>query len=151
MHLGVLGGQFVDKGNVVGFGLFLRHPLLVFPGLPLGLALEVHDAGLVGGVVTDGGLLVQPVQLEQFVVVGTSGQLVDGLSLIWLVGGNTMRGQLTWFHVPFLQIERTPLLVVNKEKGSTTTKSAVATAAGGWCHPTIICRTPTSTRLSPYY
>ena len=53
---------------------------LSIPSTPLGLALHVEHTGFRGSVVSNGALLVQSVQLEQFVVVGGSLELLDLLS-----------------------------------------------------------------------
>lgn len=67
-HSQILGRQFLDKLNVRLLGRILAGSFLVRPRLPLGLALQVEHAGLFGGVVPDGGLLEQGVQLQQFLV-----------------------------------------------------------------------------------
>ena len=50
---------------------------LSIPGTPLRLALHVEHTRFWGSVVSNGTLLVQSVQLEQFVVVGGSLELLD--------------------------------------------------------------------------
>lgn len=59
--LSVLGHQALHKGDVLRLGGFAALALLLVPGLPLGLALQVEEAGLGGGVVAHGALLEEGV------------------------------------------------------------------------------------------
>jgi len=72
--LGVLGHQTRHEGDVLLLGSLAALALLVVPGLPLGLALEVQETRLGGIVVAHTGLLEQGVQLQELVVAGTLGQ-----------------------------------------------------------------------------
>lgn len=53
--------QFGHLGDVGLLGIVLGHALAPIPCLPLGLALEVQQAGFVGVAVADGGLFVKAV------------------------------------------------------------------------------------------
>lgn len=77
--LGILGHQALHEGDVLLLGSLATLALLLVPGLPLGLALEVEQTGLGSVVVTHAGLLEEGVQLQELVVAGALGQ---GLHLL---------------------------------------------------------------------
>lgn len=81
MYLRQTRNDLVGKRNVLLLGLLLGGTLEILPGVPLVLALEVKDAGLGGLIVANGSLLVESVELEQLVVGGSLGELVDLVSL----------------------------------------------------------------------
>lgn len=83
IHPSEAGLQFVFDEEVSGqldvfsLGSFFGFSLKLGPGFPLGLALEVQHAGLVGVVVSGGALLEEGVNLEKL-IVGHFNVLVGG-------------------------------------------------------------------------
>lgn len=74
LDLGILGHQTLDEGNILLLCRLGGLALLLVPCLPLGLALQIEQAGFAGLVVANGGLLEQRVQLEELIIAGTLGQ-----------------------------------------------------------------------------
>lgn len=74
LRLGILGNQSLDEGNVFLLCCLGGLALLLAPGLPLGLALQVQKAGLAGLVVANGGLLEEGIEFEELIIAGTLGQ-----------------------------------------------------------------------------
>lgn len=77
----VLFNQLSSKRNVLGLSVGLRGAVQVSPRLPLVLSLQVKHTWLRGVIVTGGGLLVQAVQLQQFVIGRALGQAGNGVGL----------------------------------------------------------------------
>lgn len=92
----VLFDQLSSKSNVLRFGIFLRGTLQVSPSLPLVLALQVKHAWLGGVVVAGGGLFVQTVQLQQFVIRRTLGQVGNSVGLGLVAKGATNAEDILW-------------------------------------------------------
>lgn len=74
LNLGILGHQTLDEGNVLLLGGLGGFALLLVPCLPLGLALQIQQAGFAGLIVANGGLLEESVQLKELIIAGTLGQ-----------------------------------------------------------------------------
>lgn len=72
--LGILGHQTRDEGDVLLLCSLRGLALLLAPGLPLGLALQIQKARLAGLVVADGGLLEEGIELEELIIAGALGQ-----------------------------------------------------------------------------
>lgn len=91
MALVVLGDQLVGELDVLSLSVLLRGARQVLPRLPLVLTLEIKRAWFRGGVVTNGGLLVQTVQLQQLVVGRTLGQVGHGVGLVVSIHGSDQK------------------------------------------------------------
>lgn len=81
----VLLQQFVSQLDVLLFSVLLQSALQLVPCFPLVVVLHVENAGLGCVIVTYGGLLVQTVELQQFVIGGCLSQSVDCVGLLMLV------------------------------------------------------------------
>lgn len=74
-NLVVLSNQLIGELNVLLFGIGLRGALQVLPRLPLVLAFQVKHSWLWSVVVAGCSLLVQTIQLQQFVIGRAFGQV----------------------------------------------------------------------------
>lgn len=94
-NLVVLGLELFDKGNVLLLGLLLGKALELLPSVPLVLALEVKDAGGSGGIVANGCLLVQGVELVGVVSnCSTAISLSNGGAYLEKLVGGGLLGEL---------------------------------------------------------
>lgn len=77
----VLLDQQIDQFDVLLLGIFLGSTLQQLPGVPLVAVFQIEHTWLWLVVVTNSGLLVQSVQLQQLVVVWSRWQFVNRFGL----------------------------------------------------------------------